>query len=308
VSLIRQAVARARIAAEKVVDFLIAVPAWAIFALMRLAPERLASNVAGTLTRKVGMWLPRTRRVGLKNLRLALPEKSEAEHRAILEECWDNLGRLAVEYCHLDKIWDFDPTVMRGERVEIRGAEQFIALANDDKPAIIVSAHLANWELPMVAAAAHGLKAAALYRAPNNRWIAKWVLDQRRVAMGELIPSRRGSVHALSQALDRGLHLGMLTDQYFYNGVSIPFFGHDTLTNQAFARLARIHDCPVHAVRVVRRPGGRFLIELTPPLDLPRDAKGRVDPEGAARAMNDVYEAWIREYPGQWLWLHRKWR
>lgn len=307
-SFLRRGMARARDAAGYVGDFLVAVPAWAAFALVRMVPERLARDVAGRLTRRVGMLLPRTRRVGLKNLRLALPELSEAEHLAILGECWDNLGRLAVEYCHLDTIWDFDMATRRGERIEVAGFDQLVALREGARPAIIISAHLANWELPMVAAAAHGVKAAALYRAPNNRWIAKWVLEKRRVAMGELIASRKGSMHALSRVLGRGLYLGMVTDQYFHAGVSLPFFGHETMTNNAFARLARMHDCPVHAVRVVRLPGDRFRVELTPPLDLPRDAAGKIDPNGAAAVMNGVFEAWIREHPGQWLWLHRKWR
>jgi Kdo2-lipid IVA lauroyltransferase/acyltransferase len=280
VSLVRQGLARARDAAGQVGDFLVAVPAWAAFALVRMVPERLARDVAGRLTRRVGMLLPRTRRVGLKNLRLALPELSEAEHLAILGECWDNLGRLAVEYCHLDTIWDFDMATRKGERIEVVGFDQLVALREGAKPAIIITAHLANWELPMVAAAAHGVKAAA----------------------------RKGSMHALSKVLARGLYLGMVTDQYFHAGVSLPFFGHETMTNNAFARLARIHDCPVHAVRVVRLPGDRFRVELTPPLDLPRDAAGKIDPNGAAAVMNGVFEAWIREHPGQWLWLHRKWR
>jgi len=304
----RRILALLRRGAQEAADFALALVAAAAVALVRLVPERAAADAAGFVTRKLGMALPVSRKVGMRNLAIAFPDKSEAERRAILEECWDNLGRLAVEYCHLDRIWDFDPTGARVSRIETDAIERFVALRDDGKPAIIVSAHLGNWELPMVAAAAHGLEAAALYRAPNNRWIAKWVLGQRRIAMGELIPSRRGSVHQLSRVLAEGKHLGLLTDQYFYDGVVAPFFGRDTYTNQTFARLARLHDCPVHAIRVIRLPGDRFRIDLTEALELPRDAEGRVDPAGAVRVMNAVFEGWIREHPGQWLWLHRKWR
>jgi KDO2-lipid IV(A) lauroyltransferase len=307
----RRVLARARLAALDVAGFVVGLGAAALIGLVRLVPERTAAAIAGRVARTVGMALPRTRSVGLANLELALPETSEAERRAILAECWDNLGRLAVEYCHLDRIWDYRPEGPPSARIEPLSpetVERFVRLRDDGRPAIVVSAHLANWELPMLAAASHGLEAAALYRAPNNRWIARWVLGRRRAAMGELIPSRQGSVHRLSDALARGKHLGLLTDQYFYDGVRTPFFGHETLANQTFARLARLHDCPVHAVRVVRLPGDRFRLELTEALDLPRDASGRIDPAGAARVMNQVFEGWIREHPGQWLWLHRKWR
>lgn len=304
----RRLLALTRHYALEVADFLVALVVAAIFGLVRIIPKRTAVNLGGTLARKLGMMLPRSERVGMRNLRLAFPEKDEAWRRRVLEECWDNLGRTAIEYCHLDHIWDFDPARMAGDHVESASVDLYIRLRDDGKPAIVVSAHLGNWELPMVAAAAHGLEAAALYRAPNNRWIARWVLARRKIAMGELIPTGPGAMHTLSERLERGVHVGLLTDQYFHKGIEGPLFGHLTPTNPAFARLARLHDCPVHAVRVIRLPGDRFRIELTEALDLPRDAAGRIDPAGAVLVMNRLFESWIREYPGQWLWLHRKWR
>jgi KDO2-lipid IV(A) lauroyltransferase len=64
----------------------------------------------------------------------------------------------------------------------------------------------------------------------------------------------------------------------------------------------------VHGTRVIRHPDIRFTVELTPPLDLPRDAEGRVDVQGATQAMTRVVEGWVREHPEQWLWQHRRWR
>jgi KDO2-lipid IV(A) lauroyltransferase len=61
-------------------------------------------------------------------------------------------------------------------------------------------------------------------------------------------------------------------------------------------------------VRVIRLGGHRFRLELTPPLDLPRDADGLVDVAGAVQAMQRVVEGWVREHPEQWLWMHRRWR
>jgi KDO2-lipid IV(A) lauroyltransferase len=80
------------------------------------------------------------------------------------------------------------------------------------------------------------------------------------------------------------------------------------LTNPVLAKFARRFDCPVHGVRVIRLPGHRFRLELTPPLDLPRDAEGLVDVEGATAMMTATIAGWVREHPGQWLWMHRRWR
>ncbi len=292
---------------RQIADFFIALIVFALFALVRAIPAGFAVDLGGRVARFLSPFVPRSR-LALKQIAAAFPEKNPAEHREILSACWDNLGRTSVEYCHLDHIWNYDEKNPLLGNIEIGGIEHFVKLHNDGKPAIIVTAHLANWELPMVAAGAHGLKAAALYRAPNNKWIARWVLSQRKLAMGELIASRRGSVHALDAVLKRGDHLGLLVDQHFWFGVESTLFGRKVLCNPAFARLARLHDCPVHAVRVIRLADHRFKIELTPELVLPRDAQGKIEVQGAIDAVNALLETWITEYPGQWLWLHRRWR
>jgi KDO2-lipid IV(A) lauroyltransferase len=75
------------------------------------------------------------------------------------------------------------------------------------------------------------------------------------------------------------------------------------------AMIARQHECPIHGLRVVRKPDGNsFWVEITDPIDPPRDAEGRIDIRGTMQAITSVVEAWVREYPAQWLWLHRRWR
>ena len=112
----------------------------------------------------------------------------------------------------------------------------------------------------------------------------------------------------MAGALTAGKHVGMLTDQHFSRGVDITFFGRRCKANPAIARLARHFDCPVVGVRVMRRPDGGFRIEGVGPLDLPRDAAGKIDVVPATQMINDIVEGWIRDTPGQWLWFHRRWR
>jgi KDO2-lipid IV(A) lauroyltransferase len=90
--------------------------------------------------------------------------------------------------------------------------------------------------------------------------------------------------------------------------VPVTFLGRPALANPLLAKLARHFDCPVHGVRVIRLPHHRFRLELTPPLDLPRDPDGQVNVAGAVAMMQGVVEGWVREYPEQWLWMHRRWR
>lgn len=245
----------------------------------------------------------------MENLRRAFPEKDEAELKTILTEVWDNLGRTAAEYPHLDTIWDFDETKPVG-RIEATGLDNFRRLRADDKPAIIFTAHLGNWELPAVCAARHGLPVTAVYRTPNNAYVAQRLLKIRRGTMGELLAAGSGQAvaFAMSSVLEKGGHLGILVDQRLTKGLKIDFFGRPAPTNPILGRLARRFDCPVHGVRVVRLPNNRFRLDLTDEIELPRDAEGMIDAEKSMEVVNAIVEGWVRENPGQWLWLHNRWR
>lgn len=294
----------------------------------RLADEALAGLVRGgfSLVRalgpdragRIGAWVARSfgpltsaNRIARENIDAAFPGKTAADRAAILRESWENLGRTASEYVHLGDLWDFDPE-RPGEGRIILDADsiaRFKQLLEDGKPAIIFAAHLANWELPAVAALRHGLPSAALYRTPNNQAVARDILALRRGVMGTLIPAGAAAPIRMMEALDEGLHLGMLVDQRFGRGPKIRFLGREATAIPLLARLARrFPDAPVHGARAIRLPGGRFRLELTPAVTLARDARGQVDIQPATQQVNDIVEGWIREYPGQWLWQHRRWR
>ncbi len=279
------------------------------FALVRaLGPDR-ASNLGAAGARLLAPLAPQNR-IARENIAAAFPEKTEAERAAILRQSWENLGRTAAEYVHLGALWDWDPAHPDAGRIELPpdSVERFRQLLEDGKPAMVFAAHLANWELPAVAAQLHGLPAAALYRTPNNRAIARDILAMRRPVMGELIPASTAAPIRMMEALDAGLHLGMLVDQRFGRGPQVRFLGRTATANPLLARLARRFDCPVHGARAIRLPGNRFRLELTEAIALPRDARGVVDVEAATQAINDIIAGWIREHPGQWLWQHRRWR
>ena len=231
---------------------------------LRLVNPDLMANFAGWLMRKIGPLLPE-HRLGRANLAAAFPEKSAAEIDAILMGVWDNLGRVGAEFAHLDRLWDYDAAhPERRGRIELAppDIERFERLKADGKPALIFAAHLANWELPAICAATYGLDSAVLYRRPNIAGIDRWLRRTRAVSMGELIPTGLEAPMKIADALKRGVHVGMLVDQYYVRGVEVTFFGRRTRANPLLARLAQHVDCPIHGVRVIRLPGNRFRAEI----------------------------------------------
>jgi KDO2-lipid IV(A) lauroyltransferase len=281
----------------------------AVFALLRLLGPDSGPRIGAALARRLGP-LTSANRIARENIAAAFPEKSETERAAILTEAWDNLGRVACEYVHMDRIWDFDPARPNAGRITASPGTVALyeRLRDDGKPAIVFSAHLANWELPAIAAAKHGIVSAVLYRTPNSPAVAKEILRLRQDSMGTLVAAGMSAPFKLARALERGQHIGMLVDQRFGRGPVVTFMGRPAAANPLLAQLARRFDCPVHGARAIRLPDGRFRLDLTEEIPMPRDAEGRVDVAGATQAMNTVIEGWVREHPGQWLWMHRRWR
>jgi KDO2-lipid IV(A) lauroyltransferase len=263
----------------------------------------------GRIARLFGPFM-REQKIGRANLTAAFPEKSSEEIETILAGVWDNLGRVGAEFAHLDHIWDYDPEQPEKSRIEFspRSKALFDHIRDDGKPALIFACHLGNWELPALAAVAHGLDAAILYRRPNIASADRVIQQMRAVKMGTLIPAGRDAPLKLAEALQNGQHVAMLVDQYLTGGVEVTFFGRKTRANPMLARLLRQVECPIHGVRIIRLPGHRFRAELSEEVMPVRDAAGQIDVKGTTQAITSVVEGWIREYPDQWLWLHRRWR
>jgi len=282
----------------------------ALLRITRLFDPDKTANFFGRAAHFIGRHL-REDRIGRENLKAAFPEKSPEEIENILAGVWDNLGRIGAEFAHLDHIWDYDvDNPDKPSRVEFgaRTKQIFDTLRDDGKPAIIFASHLGNWEIPALGAVAHGLDCAILFRRPNSEAADRAIERTRAVKMGTLIPAGRGAPFKLGQALQNGQHVAMLVDQWFTNGVDVTFFGRKTKANPTLARLVRQVECPIHGVRIIRLPNHRFRAELSEEVKPVRDASGQIDIQGTMQAVTDVIEGWVREYPDQWLWLHRRWR
>ena len=275
--------------------------------IRRTDPDRIADRAAAFM-RRAGPWLPE-HRTGRANLAAAYPNKSAAEIEEILGGVWDNLGRVVAEYAHLDRLWDWNAEDQSRGRIEFsdQSLQRFFALRDDGKPALLFSAHLANWELPALVAARYGLEGAVLFRAPSIAGIAAAVNQIRSTTVGT-IATGIGAPSAIMGALERGIHVGILIDQFFYQGIDVEFFGRPCKTNPIIARLARHFECPIHGVRVIRLPGHRFRLQMTEAIEPVRDSSGTVDIHATTQMITGIVEDWVREHPEQWLWLHRRWR
>jgi KDO2-lipid IV(A) lauroyltransferase len=171
---------------------------------------------------------------------------------------------------------------------------------------IFFSGHIANWEIGMLAGVQHGISVAQIYRAANNPLMDR-MIARFRSARGEFIPKGAAGARRAITALRRGTHLALLADQKMNDGIPVLFFGRPAMTAPALAVLALRFDCDVLPLRVERLDGARFRVTVFPPLPLPRSGEPHADAAALMAEVNATLEAWIRDRPEQWLWVHRRW-
>ena len=267
-----------------------------------LGVER-ASATGGAIARVVGPKLGVNKRAA-HNLKLIFPDITDEALARITREMWENLGRTAAEYAHLDK---FDP-YREGGRILVRNLDRLDDLLTEGRGVIFVGGHLGNWELQTIAAARKGIPVMAVYRAANNVLVDALIADLRaRHVTPNLAPKGATGARQLVGWLKQGKSVAMLVDQKMNDGIAAPFMGRMAMCAPAPAQLARRFGCPILPAMIRRTAGAQFEIVLGEPVYVAQSDDRDADLLAAITAYNSQLEAFIRRYPGQWLWLHRRW-
>lgn len=262
-----------------------------------------SSALGGWLGRSFGPKLGITRRAR-HNIERAMPELSAAEIDRILAAMWDNLGRTAFEYAHLDK---FGRPEER-HRIELVGAEALHALAKAGHGAMLVSGHFGNWELMPLAMRLEGLDGGAVYRAANNPYVNAWMVEMRRELIGpEQIAKGPKGARQLVKAVRDNRFIAMLIDQKLSEGIEVTLFGLPAMTTPAPAGFAVRYGVAIVPAAIERTGGAHFRLTVYPRLDVETHAEPTDEIVRVTQVLNDFLEARIREKPENWFWLHNRW-
>ena len=263
---------------------------------------RLASGLAGAVCRLIGPQLP-VSDTARRNLGRAYPEMVPAEREALVRQVWDNLGRTAGELLHLDKLSDRGPN----PRIELVGLEQIEAMKRDGVPVITFTGHLANWELAALIAGLHDMPLTLVYRRANNPYVDRLIQRCRAPQRAIYTPKEAAAWKVITRTMRQAGHLGMMVDQKMNTGVAAPFFGRPAMTLPTLALCKLRYDCRLVPAQVERLGGARFRVTVHPPLEVALSGDQEADVLAITGAINRTIEGWVRQNPGQWLWLHRRW-
>jgi KDO2-lipid IV(A) lauroyltransferase len=269
---------------------------------------RLPVPVAAWLGRRLGDlgWavLAGRRRRALANLAQAFPDLAPAERRRLCRRSWQHLGLVFVELCALLA----RPLDRFLARVTIEGLEHLKAVMTAHGRALILTAHLGNWEILPAAGRLAGYPLAIVVRPLDSLGLNVLAERARRKAGVELIDKRR-ALRPVLAALAGGRMVGILLDQNATRdeGVFVPFFGRAASTSRSIGVLAVRTRTPVVPIFTRRERGGAHRVVIGPPLPLPDGGGSDAVAELTARCTAEI-EAAIREAPDQWLWIHHRWR
>ena len=243
----------------------------------------------------VAGWSRRAR----ENLALAMPEMPEVERRQIARDVLNNAGRSMAEIYSGEeftaRIRDHDPLTGEGLAVLERAAVE-------DRPVILACAHFGNYDAMRAALAARGWPVGALYRPMNNPAFNAHYIPAMRAIAEPIFPRGRAGFASMLKFLRGGGMLALGFDQFIHDGTELQFFGLPSRTVLTPAELALRYDALLIPINGVRQPDGlSFAVEVRAPIP-------HSTPEAMMQALNDDLETQIRANPGQWFWVHRRWK
>ena len=282
------------------------VGSWLVLKTLGILPRALARPLAAALFQILYWLTPKLRRVADQNLRMAIPKLSAFERKKISRNLYGSLARMLVECAHFPSLKPDSAHRL----VSYDGLETYDAALAKGRGVIFLTAHLGAWEL---GAFAHGLKGYRLhvvYRALDNPLLNQLVNHYRSLC-GNLLIEKRESARSVLAALTRNETIGILADQNTLaeEGVFVDFFGIPACMTAGVARIA-LHSgaAVVPAFCVWDSEQRRFRIFYEPALGFTVTGDSERDVQSATQQMADVVERYVRKYPEQWLWIHRRWK
>ena len=269
--------------------------------LTRAMPLWAARRLGIALADLAYLAVPRIRRIGLANLDRAYGDAlTPLEKRRILREATRNVGIVAAEFGRIP--------LLEGGRVHDYIDASGIEYLQQDHGALLIGAHMANWEWIAPAFVSLGVRGAEIVRPLDDPKLNEFV-DATRCSTGLITITKDGAGAEVLKLLREGVSVGLLVDQNpRQNAVPTRFFGVDTWATSGAALIAARAKVPVHPIQMVRQPGGRYRLDILPEIEMVRGDDLREDLIENTQRCQDAIEAMVRAHPGQWLWLHNRWK
>ena len=278
---------------KKIRYFLESLLAYFFFYLFKLLPIRIASKFGIYIVYPLSKILS-VNKVAINNINICFPNEKSIEKQQILKKTWKHFGSMLGEMPHWN---DIDQKEFR-KRVKIKYHTKI-----NFKGALLISAHLGNWELMTRIAKEENIDLCTVYRPANNPYINDLINKLRSQYNALLIKKGTSGIRTIIKSLKQKRTVGMLIDQKTNDGIELPFFGIDAKTTSAPANIALKYNVPIIPVKFIRTKGINYKVEFFKPIHI----ELKDDVYSIMGKINKIFEQWIIENPEQWFWFHNRW-
>jgi Kdo2-lipid IVA lauroyltransferase/acyltransferase len=279
--------------------------AWPFIKLLEILPRPLARTVGIGLSQIVYLFHVRLRRVGMRNLAMVFPERTEAERARILRAEFASLGRQLAEVCQFPKY-----TLENVDQVVVfDGLENFERARARGKGVLLFAGHFGGWELSSFVLSMHGHWMHVLMRGMDNPYLDRLIRHYRTMHGNKAVD--KDFVRGLLAAMKAGEVAGMLIDTNMTppQGIFVNFFGIPACTGVGLARIAlRTDAAVVPTFTIWDKELGKYRLRFDPAVELVRTGDLEADTLSNTQKFTSIIEGYVRKYPEQWLWVHRRWK
>ena len=271
----------------------------------RTIPERAGYRLGASIGTLMRLVSPRHHRIVMTNLRLAFgDEKAEPELRRIADDCYRHLGKCLMEFIRLPAMGVDDIKRV----VRMRGFENLAGALEAGNGAILLTGHLGNWEMVGARIAAEGCPVNVIARAQRDDALTEYIRRTRETG-GMRVFHQEVAVRRSLTALRQNQVVGILIDQNAGDeGVFVNFFGHLASTAPGAAAFALRTGAAVLPAFGWRNPDDTHTGFIGESVPLIRTGDRERDLLANTAQYTKIVEQQIREHPGQWFWLHRRWK
>ena len=280
--------------------------AWLVIRTLGALPRPLARAAAILFAQIVYLLHPRLRRVGMRNLALAFPQKSAHERARILRGEFTSLGRQLAEVCHFPQY----TLANVGKVVVYDGFENYERAFGRGKGVLFVTAHFGGWELSAFTHSMHGHPMHVVMRPMDNVYLDRMIRHYRTMH-GNTLVDKDDFGRGLLSAMKNGEVVGILMDTNMTppQGIFVDFFGIPACTASGLARIAlRTDAAVVPGFTIWDAALGKYRLRFDPAVNLVRTGDNDADVAANTQLFTKIIEDYVRRYPDQWLWIHRRWK
>jgi KDO2-lipid IV(A) lauroyltransferase len=269
-------------------------------------PRRGARAVGAGLGAAAWVLLGRLRRVGMRNLELAMPEKTEAERETILRGVFRSLGWQVGEFCKMGGY----TAEQASKFIRYDGLEHYVAARAKGKGVLVLTGHLGAWELSSFYHSLMGYPMSLVIRRLDNPLVDEFV-NRIRCLHGNRVIHKDDFARGLLNSMHRGETVGILMDTNMTppQGVFVPYFGVEACTASGLARVALHSGAAVlPGFLVWEAAEKKYVLRFGEELELICTGDAAADIVANTALFTATIEAYVRRYPEQWLWVHRRWK